>query len=111
MSEKTLILLFMTGTLVAFFSLGAQLDSINEEVERVQVESIVSSDMLKDLKPKPSPEMYTYAFRTYLPLEATRVVFEDSSAGLQSAVDAGADYIIAVTTDGQASLHSPALDL
>jgi HAD superfamily hydrolase (TIGR01509 family) len=75
------------------------------------VESIVSSDMLKDLKPKPSPEMYTYAFRTYLPLEATRVVFEDSSAGLQSAVDAGADYIIAITTDGQASLHSPALDL
>ena len=43
MSEKTLILLFMTGTLVAFFSLGAQLNSINEEVERVQVESIVSS--------------------------------------------------------------------
>jgi len=43
MNEKTLILLFMAGTLVAFFSLGAQLDSINEEVERVQVESIVSS--------------------------------------------------------------------
>jgi len=43
MNEKTLILLFMAGTLVAFFSLWSQLDSINEEVERVQVESIVSS--------------------------------------------------------------------
>jgi hypothetical protein len=43
MSEKTLILLFMAGTVVGGFSLGSQLNSINKEVERVQVESIVSS--------------------------------------------------------------------
>lgn len=43
MSEKTLILLFMIGTIVGGFSLGSQLNSINKEVERVQVESIISS--------------------------------------------------------------------
>ena len=43
MNEKTLILLFMAGTMVGGFSLGAQLNSINKEVERVQIESIVSS--------------------------------------------------------------------
>ena len=43
MSEKTIILFFMTGALVAFFSLWTRLDSIDNEIERVQVESIVSS--------------------------------------------------------------------
>ena len=43
MNEKTIILLFMAGTMVGGFSLGAQLNSINKEVERVQIESIVSS--------------------------------------------------------------------
>lgn len=43
MNEKNIIMLFMAGALVGFFSLWSQLDSINEEVERVQVESIVSS--------------------------------------------------------------------
>jgi hypothetical protein len=43
MNEKTLILLFMAGTMVGGFSLGAQLNSINKEVKRVKVESVVSS--------------------------------------------------------------------
>ena len=43
MNEKNIIMLFMAGTMVGGFSLGAQLKSINKEVERVKVESIVSS--------------------------------------------------------------------
>ena len=43
MNEKNIIMLFMAGTMVGGFSLGAQLNSINKEVERVKVESIVSS--------------------------------------------------------------------
>ena len=43
MNEKNIIMLFMAGTMVGGFSLGAQLNSINKEVERVQIESIVSS--------------------------------------------------------------------
>ena len=43
MNDKIIIGAFMLSATLAAFSLHWKLDSINEEVERVQVESIISS--------------------------------------------------------------------
>jgi hypothetical protein len=43
MNDKIIICAFMLSATLAAFSLHWKLDSINEEVERVQVESIISS--------------------------------------------------------------------
>lgn len=43
MNEKLIAILFMAGTLIGLSALWLQLGSINKEVERVQVESIISS--------------------------------------------------------------------
>ena len=43
MNDKLIIGTFMLSATLAAFSLHWKLDSINEEVERVQVESIISS--------------------------------------------------------------------
>ena len=43
MNDKIIISAFMLSAILAAFSLHWKLDSINEEVERVQVESIISS--------------------------------------------------------------------
>ena len=43
MNDKIIIAAFMLSATLAAFSLHWKLDSINEEVERVQVESIISS--------------------------------------------------------------------
>jgi len=43
MKEKIIISLFMISALVSAFAMNQKLNHINHEVERVQVESIVSS--------------------------------------------------------------------
>ena len=43
MKEKIIISLFMVGAIVSTFAMNQKLNHINHEVERVQVESIVSS--------------------------------------------------------------------
>jgi hypothetical protein len=43
MKEKIIISLFMVGAIVSAFAMNQKLNHINHEVERVQVESIVSS--------------------------------------------------------------------
>jgi hypothetical protein len=43
MNDKIIICAFMLSATLAVFSTHWKLDSINEEVERVQVESIISS--------------------------------------------------------------------
>tara|TARA_R100000455_G_C6238448_1_gene98042 strand:- start:411 stop:713 length:303 start_codon:yes stop_codon:yes gene_type:complete len=43
MKEKIIVALFMVGTLAATFTMNQKLNHIDSEVERVQVESIVSS--------------------------------------------------------------------
>ena len=43
MKEKIIVALFMIGTLGTTLMMNFKLDNINNEVERVQVESIVSS--------------------------------------------------------------------
>ena len=43
MKEKIIMSLFMVGALVSAFVMNQKLNHINHEVERVQVESIVSS--------------------------------------------------------------------
>ena len=72
---------------------------------KLRIDSIVCCETSSGLQPKPSPSLYEYAFANFLPPTCPSVVLEDSPAGLQAASLASTDFIVSISTNGQAALH------
>ena len=76
---------------------------------KLRIASIVSCDSFSGLKPKPSPSLYEFAFAKFLAPRSPSIVLEDSAAGLQAASLADQNYIVSISSNGQAALFSRSL--